>query len=107
MELGKGTSVKSFLGPVYVRGEAYLRLNDGEAAATEFQKFMDHYGLVANFPWERWRGSAWHARMPLKLRLIPLLARRLARHTKTFSPSGKMPIPTYPSTSKPRQSTET
>jgi len=26
-------------------------LQDGGAAATEFQKFIDHYGLVGNFPW--------------------------------------------------------
>jgi eukaryotic-like serine/threonine-protein kinase len=37
--------------PVYLRGEAYLMLHDGNAAATEFQKFIDHRGLVANFPW--------------------------------------------------------
>ncbi len=35
----------------YLRGEAYLTLQDGNAAATEFQKFIDHYGLVGNFPW--------------------------------------------------------
>ena len=37
--------------PVYLRGEAYLMLHNGSAAATEFQKFVDHYGLVVNFPW--------------------------------------------------------
>ena len=37
--------------PVYLRGEAYLMLHDGKAAAAEFQKFVDHYGLVGNFPW--------------------------------------------------------
>jgi hypothetical protein len=26
-------------------------LRDGNAAAAEFQKFRDHYGLVGNFPW--------------------------------------------------------
>ena len=26
-------------------------LHDGNAAAAEFQKFIDHYGLVGNFPW--------------------------------------------------------
>ena len=26
-------------------------LHDGSAAAAEFQKFIDHYGLVVNFPW--------------------------------------------------------
>jgi eukaryotic-like serine/threonine-protein kinase len=35
--------------PVYVRGEAYLRAGDGEQAATEFQKMIDHRGIVANF----------------------------------------------------------
>ena len=31
--------------------EAYLALRDGKSAAAEFQKFIDHYGLVGNFPW--------------------------------------------------------
>ncbi len=39
-----------FLCPVYVRGEAYLMLHDGKAAA-EFQKFIDHRGVAMNFPW--------------------------------------------------------
>jgi tetratricopeptide (TPR) repeat protein/predicted Ser/Thr protein kinase len=37
--------------PAYVRGEAYLALGDGDRAAWEFQKFIDHRGLVGNFPW--------------------------------------------------------
>ena len=37
------------MAPVYVRGEAYLALGDGERAAAEFQKFIDHRGLVQNF----------------------------------------------------------
>jgi tetratricopeptide (TPR) repeat protein len=36
--------------PVYVRGEAYLMLHDGSRAAAEFQKFVDHRGLVLNSP---------------------------------------------------------
>jgi eukaryotic-like serine/threonine-protein kinase len=40
-----------FLCPVYLRGEAYLRLHDGNGAAVEFQKFIDHRGVVMNFPW--------------------------------------------------------
>src|SRR5271157_1930634 len=43
---GQGTLL-----PVYSRGEAYLMRRDGNAARAEFQKFLDHYGLVANFPW--------------------------------------------------------
>ena len=34
-----------------MRGEAYLMLRDGDRAAVEFQKFIDHRGLVVNFPW--------------------------------------------------------
>jgi tetratricopeptide (TPR) repeat protein len=40
-----------FLCPVYLRGEAYLMLHDGNRAAAEFQKFIDHRGVVMNFPW--------------------------------------------------------
>jgi tetratricopeptide (TPR) repeat protein len=45
------TDISVFLIPVYLRGEAYLILHDGTAAAVEFQKFIDHRGLVANSPW--------------------------------------------------------
>jgi eukaryotic-like serine/threonine-protein kinase len=36
--------------PVYVRGEAYLAANQGSEAATEFQKILDHRGVVQNGP---------------------------------------------------------
>jgi tetratricopeptide (TPR) repeat protein len=36
--------------PVYVRGEAYLSLHQGEQAATEFQKLLDHRGISVNGP---------------------------------------------------------
>jgi serine/threonine protein kinase/tetratricopeptide (TPR) repeat protein len=51
LELGSPTNVSVGLVPVYVRGEAYLILHDGRAAAAEFQKFIDHRGAVVNFPW--------------------------------------------------------
>ncbi len=51
VELGQAANVAVFLCPVYVRGEAYLMLPDGNRAAAEFQKFIDHRGLVGNFPW--------------------------------------------------------
>ena len=38
------------LAPVYVRGEAYLAARDGEAAAVEFQKILEHRGMVGNSP---------------------------------------------------------
>jgi len=36
--------------PVYIRGESYLSLRQGSAAAHEFQKFLDHRGIVVNCP---------------------------------------------------------
>ncbi len=36
--------------PVYVRGEAYLALHRGREAAAEFQKILDHRGIVLNEP---------------------------------------------------------
>ena len=51
VELGSPINLSIFLCPAYLRGEAYLMLHDGNAAAAEFQKFVDHRGLVVNFPW--------------------------------------------------------
>jgi hypothetical protein len=51
VELGLTANLTIFLCPAYLRGEAYLILHDGNRAAAEFQKFIDHRGLVANFPW--------------------------------------------------------
>ena len=36
--------------PVYIRGQAQLAAHNGAAAATEFQKFLDHRGVTLNFP---------------------------------------------------------
>lgn len=36
--------------PVYVRGEAYLAAHQGAEAAAEFQKILDHRGIVLNEP---------------------------------------------------------
>jgi serine/threonine protein kinase/tetratricopeptide (TPR) repeat protein len=36
--------------PAYIRGQARLRANNGSGAAAEFQKFLDHRGIVINFP---------------------------------------------------------
>jgi eukaryotic-like serine/threonine-protein kinase len=53
-ELGAPRS--SFVGffgafyPVYVRGEAYLAARQGIQAATEFQKILDHRGIVVSDP---------------------------------------------------------
>jgi tetratricopeptide (TPR) repeat protein len=51
-ELGSpGTGVFSTaLYPVYVRGEAYRAAHQGSEAAAEFQKILDHRGVVFNEP---------------------------------------------------------
>jgi eukaryotic-like serine/threonine-protein kinase len=36
--------------PIYERGQAYLMLHNGSAAAAEFQKVIDHPGIVREFP---------------------------------------------------------
>jgi eukaryotic-like serine/threonine-protein kinase len=40
----------AFLYPVYIRGQAYLMLRQGEEAAAEFQKFIEHRGITVNCP---------------------------------------------------------
>jgi len=42
--------VEAGLLPVYLRGLAYLRAGDAQKAATEFQKIIDHPGVVLNSP---------------------------------------------------------
>jgi hypothetical protein len=50
-ELGRASLFLNFsLYPIYVRGEAYLAAHQGTAAAAEFQKIIDHPGIVANHP---------------------------------------------------------
>ena len=46
-ELGVG--LQGYMYPVYLRGEAYLNLGRGREAAQEFQKMLDHRGIVVNF----------------------------------------------------------
>jgi predicted Zn-dependent protease len=44
-ELGTGAAL-----PVYMRGEAYLAAHEHTEAATEFQKIIEHRGIVVNEP---------------------------------------------------------
>ena len=46
-ELGEGLGGHMY--PGYLRGEAYLQLGRGQEAAAEFQKVLDHRGIVLNF----------------------------------------------------------
>ena len=50
-ELGELNDAFTFgMYPVYLRGEAYLAAKQGTAAAGEFQKILDHEGVVGNEP---------------------------------------------------------
>jgi eukaryotic-like serine/threonine-protein kinase len=50
-ELGQPPQLQlGTLYPVYVRGQAQLIAHNGQAAAIEFQKILDHRGVVLNYP---------------------------------------------------------
>ncbi len=58
LELGSIPFVNnnSCLYPVYVRGRTYLAAGQGAAAVAEFQKILDHSGIV----WNCWTGALAH-----------------------------------------------
>jgi eukaryotic-like serine/threonine-protein kinase len=58
VELGLIQFLNYFSGlyTVYIRGEAYLATGQGEEAAAEFQKILDHSGIV----WNCWTGALAH-----------------------------------------------
>ncbi len=58
IELGQITFVNnlSCLYDVYIRGEAYLAAGQSSASANEFQKIIDHSGIV----WNCWTGALAH-----------------------------------------------
>ena len=47
------TTNMSCLYPTYIRGQAYLAAGQGKEAAAEFQKILDHSGIV----WNCWTGA--------------------------------------------------
>jgi hypothetical protein len=48
-ELGGAGGFINYVYPANVRGQAYLQAHNGAAAAAEFQKLLDHRGIVGNF----------------------------------------------------------
>jgi tetratricopeptide (TPR) repeat protein len=58
MEYGQITFISnlSCLYPTYVRGQAYLAAGQGKEAVAEFQKILDHSGIV----WNCWTGALAH-----------------------------------------------
>ena len=77
--------------PVYVRGEAYLAAHRGSEAAKEFQKILDHRGIVLNEP----IGALAHLQLGRAYAMAGDTAK--ARIVRISSPSGKTPILTFPS----------
>jgi tetratricopeptide (TPR) repeat protein len=105
-ELGmlSGTATNSCLYPVYVRAEAYLSAQQGPAAAAEFQKILDHRGLV----WNCATGAlahlglarAWRYRQsPRRVQRFRAVERRRPRHphpSRGQSRIRQAEIATYP-----------
>ena len=56
IELGFTVYGDTCLYHLYVRGEAYLAAGQGKAAAAEFQKILDHTGIIVNC----WTGALAH-----------------------------------------------
>jgi eukaryotic-like serine/threonine-protein kinase len=58
IELGEIQSLNSVscLSQIYIRGEAYLAAVQGKEAAAEFQKILDHSGIV----WNCWTAALAH-----------------------------------------------
>jgi eukaryotic-like serine/threonine-protein kinase len=77
IELGQVNFVSnlSCLYPTYVRGEANLAAGQGKESAAEFQKILDHSGMV----WNCWTGALAHLG----------LARANALQAKTFQGQGQ------------------
>jgi hypothetical protein len=122
----------SYLWPVYIRGEAYQAAGQASAAVGEFQKIIDHPGIVINCP----TGALAHLGLARAYALEAGVGRalcppepdahngwcppehgahkgrpynltpspRLAPPTRTSSPSGRMPTLTSLSSSRPRRS---
>jgi len=78
-------------------------LNNGKAAAAEFQRFVNR-GLVANFPWGALVRLG--AARDYGLEAATDAVRERARTAyQNFLTSKRMPTPTFPSTCKPKPST--
>src|SRR5262249_7871574 len=52
--------------PAYVRGKAYLQAHDSVKAAAEFQKILDHRGIVSIIPLYPWAQLGLGRAKPMK-----------------------------------------
>ena len=76
--------------PVYVRGEAYLAAHRGTEAAAEFQKILDHRGIVGSILSVQWHACNWEERSWWRA----IWGRQRPRTAISWS-CGKMQTPTY------------
>ena len=96
---GSGTFSPN-LYPIYVRAEAYLAGNQGSEAAIEFQKILDHDGVVVNAP----IGALAHLGLA-RAYSLGATTQRPAPRIRISSRSGKTPTLTSPFLRKPKPST--
>jgi eukaryotic-like serine/threonine-protein kinase len=102
-ELGTNFVTLNFvLYPVYLRGEAYLATKQGAAAAAEFQKILDHFGIVRNAP----IGALAHLQLGRAYALSGDSS-KAKRAYNDFLTLWKASTPTSPSSSKRKRNTRT
>lgn len=111
-ELGmlSGNATNSCLYPVYVRAQAYLNAHQGPAAATEFQKLLDHRGLLWNCPTgalARLGLARAYVLQAKSLQSADAAATRVKARAayRDFLTFGKRPIPLFLSSDRPKLST--
>jgi len=76
--------------PAYLRGLAYLQMGKGALAAPEFQKVIDHPGVVGRFVPKQWAATK----------------RRQRKAMRNFSISGEAPTRTFRFTAEPKSNTQ-
>ena len=92
-ELGmlSGSAPNSCLYPVYVRAEAYLSARQGPAAAAEFERILDHRGLL----WNCATGALAYLGLA-RAHAIQGDTAKARQPIRIFLPCGKTPTPTFP-----------
>jgi hypothetical protein len=88
------------LNPVFVRGEAYRAAHQGSEAAAEFQKILDHRGIVVNSP----VGALAHLQIGRAYAMQGDTTKARAAY-RISSRCGRTPTQTSPSSSLPRWNT--
>ena len=87
--------------PAYVRGQAYLAAGRGQEAAAEFQKVLDHRGIVLADP----IGALAHLQLGRAYVVLGRQGQSQERLSGLSSPSGRMPTRTSPSSNRPAENT--